>query len=311
MQPRSANADFDACEELLRRGSKSFFAASRMLPRRLRRPASSVYAFCRVADDAVDVGARPVVALAELERRLDAVYRGQPVQASVDRALTQTVEAYRLPKEAFVGLLEGFRWDVEHRNYDTLEELRGYCVRVASTVGVLMAVLMGERRRAVVARACDLGVAMQLTNIARDVGEDAREGRVYLPAQWLEEAGIAAGELAGLPAFSPELGGVVRRLLEVAHPLYRRSEDGIRQLPVDCRPAIWAARRIYADIGRVIVRAGYDSVSGRAMTSRARKAWLLAGAALAAPQPARRISREPALPEAQFLVDAVTAAADA
>ena len=304
MLPRFSGPDFDACEELLRHGSKSFFAASQLLPSRLRRPAAAVYGFCRVADDAVDLGERPEEALGQLEERLDGIYRNAPQAFPTDRALAVIVAEYRLPREAFEGLLEGFRWDLDQRRYETLDDLREYCVRVAGTVGVLMAALMGERRPEVIARACDLGVAMQLTNIARDVGEDAREGRLYLPTAWLAQAGLASVEEGGLSEYSPELGGVVRRLLNEADRLYRRAEDGIRQLPIDCRPAIWAARRIYDDIGRVIVRRGYDSVTGRAVTRPARKLWLLAGAVAATPRWPGPATREPGLAEAQFLLDA-------
>jgi phytoene synthase len=138
-----------------------------------------------------------------------------------------------------------------------------------------MTVLMGERRADVLERASDLGIAMQLTNIARDVGADARRGRIYLPLSWLAEAGVEPTELVGAPRMSPQLGMVVRRLLAEADKHYRLAEPGVRRLPRDCRLAIAAAARIYRDIGRVIVKNGYDSVSHRAHTSSSRKAWLL------------------------------------
>ncbi len=297
-------ADLLACEVMLRAGSKSFFAASRVLPPRLRLPAGAIYGFCRVADDAIDEGADPRASLGELQERLDRVYGSDPIDHPVDRALSVVCREYELPKVAFEALLEGFAWDVEGRRYTTLPELRAYCVRVASTVGILMAALMGERRPMVLARACDLGVAMQLTNIARDVGEDAREGRVYLPLEWLEEIGSSATELTDDPSYTPELGGLVRRLLQTAAPLYRRADDGIRQLPRDCRVSIYAASLIYEDIGRVIEDNGYDSFARRAVTGVPAKLARI-GLALSAPAWSRgRPTREPTVPEAQFLVDA-------
>jgi phytoene synthase len=143
---------------------------------------------------------------------------------------------------------------------------------------------------------------MQFTNIARDVGEDAARGRLYLPTSWLHEAGIDPARWLDAPSFTPELGSVVRRVLEAARRLYERAESGIGRLPVRVRSAIWGARLIYADIGRVIAERRYDSITRRAVTSPVRKAWLLAtaiGTSLGRP----RRGEHRALPEARFLVE--------
>jgi phytoene synthase len=146
---------------------------------------------------------------------------------------------------------------------------------------------------------------MQLTNIARDVGEDARNGRLYLPRAWLREAGIDPDAWLAAPRFDAAVGSVVQRLLDAAELLYRRSEQGICALPRDCRPAICAARLVYAEIGRQIERNGLDSVSQRAVVSRQRKLALIARATGAALMPAT-VHRSPpvALPAVQYLVDA-------
>jgi phytoene synthase len=271
--------DLAHCAVLLAKGSKSFSAASTLLPRRVRVPATVLYAFCRVADDAVDdCGADREAAAAALEglhRRLDRIEAHLPDDHPVDRALAEVVHAHDLPVEALRLLLDGFRWDVEGKQYDGLTDVIGYSVRVASTVGVLMTALMGPRDLRTMARACDLGVAMQLTNIARDVGEDARNGRVYLPTAWLEDAGVDRAALLASPTPGPALGAVVERLLDTAATYYRRADDGITRLPRGARIAIRAASLIYADIGRVIRENGYDSVTRRAFTTKGRKAWLL------------------------------------
>ena len=115
---------------------------------------------------------------------------------------------------------------------------------------------MGQRAPDIVARACDLGVAMQLTNIARDVGEDARAGRLYLPLSWLRDAGIDPDTMAGEACFSPpEIAAIVQRLLDAADWLYGRATLGIAHLPLACRPGIYAARALYAEIGRELERA--------------------------------------------------------
>ena len=302
------SGDAERCRSILRRGSKSFYAASLLLPRRVRESATVFYAFCRIADDAVDDSEAPKQAIEMLRFRLDHLFAGRPQPHPVDRALSHLVARYDLPRVAFDALIEGFVWDAEGRRYRTLSDLYGYCVRVASTVGVVMTILMGERRPEVLARACDLGVAMQLTNIARDVGEDAARGRYYLPTEWAEESGFDLEAWLRAPTFSAQMRLWIERLLREAQGLYERSEVGISDLPPSCRPAILAARRIYADIGARLAAQGYDSISQRAYTPPLGKALRLieafAGAFLLPPSSPSPL---PPLPEAAFLIEGVQA----
>lgn len=291
---------------MLRQGSRTFNAASQVLPARVRDPAVALYAFCRLADDAVDTGGREE-ALAQLRERLANVYAGHPADSPVDRAFAWTVARFDIPRTLPEALLEGFEWDLQSRRYETLEELQAYGARVAGSVGAMMSVLMGARRADVLARACDLGIAMQFTNIARDVGEDARAGRLYLPLAWLRDAGIEPEAWLSRPVFSPQLGAVIARLLSAADDLYALSATGIGQLPAACRPGMHAARVLYAEIGREVERRGLDSVSQRAVVPAARRAMLLTRALSAALVPASA-DRSPALEQARFLVEAAAAA---
>jgi phytoene synthase len=301
-------ADLAACRALLREGSKSFHAASRVLPSSVRAPASALYAFCRLADDAIDGEGASPAALGELSGRLARIYDGRPDQNPCDRALAAVVATHALPRALPEALLEGLVWDAEGRRYADLAALNAYAARVAGTVGAMMAVVMGVRDPGALARACDLGVAMQLTNIARDVGEDARMGRLYLPLDWLEEAGIDAEAFLARPMFSAALGAVIARLLAAAEALYERSLPGIGALPLACRPGIMAARLIYAEIGREVARRGLDSVSSRAVIGRRRKLALLARSLAAAPLARSGAAlTAPPLPETRFLVQAVAA----
>lgn len=270
-----AAADIAACRALLKNGSKTFYAASFLLPRRVREPATALYAFCRLADDAVDMGGDAHVVLADLHRRIDLAYQGRPFSCPADRAFAETVKRFQIPKTVPEALIEGFVWDFERRRYETLGDLEAYAARVAGTVGVMMAMVMGTREPHALARACDLGIAMQLTNIARDVGEDAAHGRLYLPTAWLEEAGVNPDRFLANPAFDERIGAVVARLLGEADRLYRRSEQGFAFLPRACRPGIRAARLLYAEIGSYLARVGYDSVSQRAVVPTSRKLALL------------------------------------
>ena len=269
MQPHSP--DLEACEALIRAGSKSFFLASKVLPDRVRQPALALYAFCRVADDLIDAGCgeHRLVALRE---RLERIYAGAPADSAADRAFADVVALFSIPRAYPESLLEGFEWDLEVRRYAGLEEVIEYAVRVAGSVGMMMACIMGARSPEAIGRACDLGVAMQLTNIARDVGEDARAGRLYLPTDWLREEGIDPLEWLTCPTFSPELGIVVSRLLSAADRLYERADAGIALLPRDCRFGIHAARAVYREIGHHLMRKGGDSVSHRTVVPAGRKA---------------------------------------
>ncbi|GJE44027.1 phytoene/squalene synthase family protein [Methylobacterium soli] len=298
-------ADHAACRAAIRAGSRSFHAASLLLPPSVRQAAYGLYAFCRYSDDAVDDAAAHTRAgtVARLEARLARAYAGAPADSPADRALADIVSAHAIPRALPAALLEGLAWDAEGRRYETLSDLRAYAARVAASVGAMMTLIMGVRDPAVLARACDLGVAMQLTNIARDVGEDARAGRLYLPLAWLRAEGIDPEAFLAAPEASPALARLVARLLGVADGLYARSEAGISGLPLACRPAIRAARLIYAEIGRELERGGLDPVARRARVSGSRKALLLLRAA--APRPALAGPSGPALRETRFLVEAV------
>ena len=186
--------DLEHCREAIRHGSLSFHAASKLLPAKVRDPALALYAFCRLADDEVDEGDYQTGAVLRLQERLDLAYAGKPRNAPEDRAFAAIIDAFQMPRALPEALLEGLAWDAAEHRYDTLSGVRDYSARVASAVGAMMCVLMRVRDPDALARACDLGVAMQLTNIARDVGEDARMGRIYLPLDWLREAGIEAFE---------------------------------------------------------------------------------------------------------------------
>lgn len=299
--------DIETCKRLIREGSRSFYTASLLLPRVVREQACALYAFCRLSDDAVDGPEARSDAVARLLDRLDAIYAGAPRDIAADRALARVVSDTGLPQALPAALLEGLAWDAAGRRFASLEDLHAYAARVASAVGAMMTVMMGVRDPDTLARACDLGAAMQLTNIARDVGEDARNGRIYLPLDWCREEGLVVDEFLAAPRFDHRVARVVERLLCEADRLYDRALDGIAGLPGTCRPAIHAARLIYREIGRVIRSQGCDSVSSRAVVpDREKMALVVRALGLAAVTP--RGPAAPVLPPMRFLVEAVPAA---
>ncbi|MEQ1651010.1 MAG: phytoene/squalene synthase family protein [Hyphomicrobium sp.] len=299
------DADQQVCRALLRTGSRSFYAASFLLPEHVRAPACALYAFCRVADDAIDVSDGDAAAVADLRARIDAAYRGAPRAIAYDRALAATVAKFAIPRAVPEALIEGFAWDIAQRRYETLDDLLGYAARVAGTVGAMMCLLMGRREASTVARATDLGMAMQLTNIARDVGEDARAGRLYLPMQWCREEGLDIVQWMKDPVFCPAIARCVARLLEAADALYASGERGITELPRDCRRGIRAAGLLYANIGHEVARRGYDSVTSRAVVSGRRKLGILTEA-LSTATSAQSTESYVLSDASRFLVDAVT-----
>jgi len=313
MHPSSPNArlasgrDRDHCRAAIRTGSRSFYAASLVLPAKVREPAYGLYAFCRLSDDAIDLGGGSLKALDRLRERLERAYCGRPMDHAADRAFADFLWRFSVPRALPEALLEGLAWDAEGRRYETLEDLHAYAARVAGAVGAMMTLMMGARARPTLARACDLGVAMQLTNIARDVGEDARAGRIYLPLAWMREAGLDPDAFVADPVLSGPLRDVVARLLWEADTLYARARSGVADLPWDCRPAILAAANLYAEIGREIERAALDSITRRARVSGARKVRLLARAVAAAPW-LSAVDPAPPLSAVDFLVEAVASA---
>ncbi len=310
-QPSPDPADLDACRALLRRHARSFHAASMLLPQRVRDPASVLYGFCRIADDSVDApapGADRGAAVADLRDRLDRACRGTPRASPIDRALAAVLARHEIPRLLPERLLEGLEWDARGLRYETLADLHDYAARVAGAVGAMMALLMGVRSASGLARACDLGVAMQLSNIARDVAEDAGMGRIYLPLAWMREAGLDPDRWLAQPVYSDALGGVVARLLVEADALYERAAAGVVELPLACRPGINAARLLYAAIGHAVARDAALAMQRRTVVPAGQRTWLLARA-LATPWPSSRARHAPPLPANEALVRA--AAGDA
>ena len=164
-----AAADYAACRKLIRQGSKTFHAASLLLPRSVREPSYALYAFCRLSDDAVDGPGARSDAVERLQERLDRLYAGHPAAHPADRAFAHAVEAHAIPKVLPEALLEGLAWDIEGRRYATLGELRAYCARVASAVGAMMA---ARRRSRHLARATRSGAQARTRNDSDDRTQD-------------------------------------------------------------------------------------------------------------------------------------------
>jgi phytoene synthase len=269
-------ADVAACRGWIAAHSRSFYLSSLLLPKRVRHAAWALYAFCRRADDAVDEQGDGLTQVAALRERVNTVYTsietgGDPPPHEIDRAYAWVARRYRIPRALPAALLDGMEMDARGTRYRTFEDLYVYCFRVAATVGLMMTRIMGWSRDDAFFRAADLGIGMQLTNIARDVGEDARRGRVYLPDELLAACGTNSDEVLAATVAGEPLRKAVRQLLARAALHYAAADRGVPLLPRSVRIAIASSRHIYAAIGDDLERHGCDSVTRRAHTSGAKK----------------------------------------
>jgi len=297
----------------IKKGSKSFSAAARLFDPEMRRHASMLYAWCRHCDDVIDdqhLGfaapeATPDAMIESQQARL-AQLRAQTADAVAGRstddpafeALQRVVSRHAIPARYPLELIDGFAMDVAERRYETLDDVLEYCYHVAGVVGVMMSMVMGVREPSTLVRAADLGIAFQLTNISRDVMEDAANDRLYLPGTWLDAAGIPR-DAVDAPAHRPAVAAVVQRLLAVAETYYGSAQVGLRDLPYRAAWAIAAAHGVYRDIGKGVRKRGPRAWDQRVSTGKRRKVfWMVAGATIAGKaRTVERIASKPVRPD--------------
>lgn len=256
------------CRQQARHHAKSFYFASVALPQEKKFAAYAVYAFCRYADDLVDRGEGDVaVQLAHLDATFDEIVQGQNSDLAFAPAFAWAVKKYNLPKKPFLELLEGVGMDTGHVRIADWPALRHYCYHVASVVGLIMAGIFECRDEKALEHAIELGIAMQLTNILRDVAEDLQMNRIYLPATELAEYALSETSLR-----EGKVTADWRRFMQFqinrAREFYVSSESGIPSLAADgSQLTVWLMRHVYAGILDEIESRQYDVFSGRASTS--------------------------------------------
>lgn len=273
--------------ESIRRHSRSFSFASRLLPAAKRADVERLYAWCRWCDDGVDAAPTPQQAHAFVDRATEDVRRiiaGRSAIAEESRWLEELVGRHDLPLAAALSLLDGMRSDLTPAaDFDEADLLR-YCFRVAGTVGVLLCPILGLADRGLLPHAAALGMGMQMTNIARDVAEDWGRSRCYLPVGWT--TGLRPG--SGPP--DPErVRQGVETILGVADGYYTAGESGIGGLAADARLAVRAAARIYRGIGTRIRSRDHRVLDRRVRVSTLGKLGLFAGALFAGSHTRRRV----------------------
>jgi phytoene synthase len=257
---------------LTHRAGANFSVGFRFLPRERRQAVYAAYAWCRLADDAVDEG-DPAGAPGRLdgwERELDAVYEGRPASAA-GVALAEALPRFPIPKEAFEGLLAGCRQDLVKTRYATFDELLGYCDLVASTISTIsLAIFGGLGDPRAEARGRELATALQLTNIVRDVGEDVVRGRIYLPLEDLRRFGVSEEDLLARRA-GPGLEALVSWEARRALEFFRAAEPVKDLVDRECRFAVTMMGGIYAEVAREVLERPLDTLHRRIVLSTPRK----------------------------------------
>ncbi|HFZ8995474.1 TPA: 15-cis-phytoene synthase CrtB [Citrobacter freundii] len=286
------NGLLEHAEQTIATGSKSFASAARLFDATTRRSVLMLYTWCRHCDDVIDgqvmgfpsqesAAAGAEQRLRQLEEQTRLVYTGAPPSDPAFAAFQEVAARHAIEPELAFDHLQGFAMDVRETRYETLNEMLGYCYHVAGVVGLMMARVMGVRNEAVLDRACDLGLAFQMTNIARDIVEDARAGRCYLPAEWLAEEKMTVDEIVS-PGRRENLARLAQRLVAEAEPYYLSAHAGLKDLPLRSAWAIASAQGVYRKIGLKVCDAGPRAWDSRQGTQRLEKIALLLQGALQA-----------------------------
>jgi len=261
----------------------NFYYSFLVLPSDKRRAIVAVWDFCRAVDDAVDEAADSNAATAEIARwrgELAAAFEGGTPRTSQGRALAPLIRQFNLPRPAFESLIEGVEMDLGSRRYDTFADLYEYCIRVASAVGLICLEIFGYGDPRSRQYAVDLGVALQLTNILRDVPEDLRRGRVYIPQEDLRRHGCSeddlARECAGGGVRAPKVKALLRQQAQRAREYYRKAADGLPRADARRLLAAQIMGAIYRGILTRIERSDYDVFSRVVRIPRPRRALIAA-----------------------------------
>ena len=271
----SLDADYERCAQVTRRSRSSFYYAFILLPPERRRALHAVYAFCRFIDDIADdesIRERALL-LKRWREELDRVYAGAPTRA-LSRALADSARRFKIPRELFEEIINGVEMDLSRKRYQSWEELRPYCYRVASALGLICIEIFGYRNPSAKLYAENLGLALQLTNILRDVREDAERGRIYLPLEDLARFNVSEEEILG-GVYSPNFINLMDFEARRARELYVLAQS---ELAPEDRATLLTAeamRLIYAAVLERIIKSNYRVLDRRHSLSAPHKLYLV------------------------------------
>ncbi|MFN9646179.1 MAG: phytoene synthase [Cyanobacteriota bacterium] len=287
LQPRACLTEaYERCRQETAQWAKTFYLGTLLMPPEKRRAIWAIYVWCRRTDEIMDSPQAQALPAHTLLERLDAweertrgLFEGR-TSDDLDRVLVDTMERFPQPQQAYLDMIEGQRMDVRKHRYGTFSELKLYCYRVAGTVGLMSQAVMGldpaytsapwsekpDPSQAAIA----LGIANQLTNILRDVGEDRTRGRIYLPLDEMDRFGYSESDLLS-GTLNDSWRALMAFQLSRAREWFARSEEGVRWLSADARWPVWASLRLYRGILDVIERQNFDVFNRRAYVPTAEK----------------------------------------
>jgi phytoene synthase len=277
MVNQTLDKSYQICLDWMAEHSKSFYFASRFLPEDQRRSVAALYAVCRLSDDIVDEAPEGITIdqinyeLDELKKTISKLASGYTSTNPILHAFGDTLRRQKIPVEYMHELIEGVRMDLTKKEYYSEDELDLYMYRVASTVGLMMThIFVRNPEKRTLARAADLGKAMQLTNILRDIKEDFLKGRIYLPEETRNNYQVTKDDLNSDKANS-NLKSLIRYESERARSFYRIADLGIEELPPAGAYTVKVASIVYGEILNEIKRRDYQVLNQRAVVSKARK----------------------------------------
>lgn len=247
--------------DIMKAGSKSFSFASLFFSQSQRLAAAQIYTWCRYCDDLADEGELTKQGCDELRLKTQNAWSSSSTDVPFSY-LQEVVHKYDIPSQYALDLITGMENDVEGKRYETLKDLRQYCYYVAGTVGLMMSHVMGVFRASALDKAVELGIAMQLTNICRDVKEDYEIGRIYLPMEYLREEKIDVANMMDISQ-REKLFNVVKRVIQHSEESYKKGKEGVIDLPLRAAFVITLAYKVYSGINREILRRGVKSLERR------------------------------------------------
>ncbi len=262
-------SSFNIAREITRKNAKTFYFASRFLPLEKQRAAYSVYAVCRISDDSVDSiqNPNPLSKLNKIDEKIALAYKNEVDTAGPLYAFQDTIKKYAIPKQYFDDLIKGMHMDLRKKRYLNFDELYQYCYRVAGVIGLIMLKIFGVESDKADGYAVDLGIAMQLTNILRDIKEDFENGRIYLPYNEMDRFGINEQYISE-SKIDDNFTSFMNWQISRARQYYQRSSEGIKLLKEQrSRLVVHMMKDIYAAILKAIEKNKYNVFSKRVRVS--------------------------------------------
>ncbi len=277
MYDKKMHPGFQEARNITKKFAKTFYLASLFLPKEKKYASYAVYAICRLSDEAVDDSASlgQNESLQELELKISRAYAEKQISDPLLASLSQTVNKYKIPKEYFDALTEGMRMDLEIKRYKDFNSLYEYCYRVAGVVGLIMLKIFGYKDSSAEAPAVKLGIAMQLTNILRDIKEDFGRGRIYLPQDEMARFNISEQQLSAGDV-DEKFREFLRFQIKRCRQFYYDSSQGIKLIdnPL-CRFVVLCMKEVYSGILEKIEKNNYDVFTVRAQVGKLRKAGII------------------------------------